>query len=200
MNTKKELPKDYSPCPQEVKKYLKKWEGQENYVFQERSLQRLFQLFPKNNSIEEILIKSSPLNDFYSTSIFSTYAVAKHILELNIDERLAKGDVLIVNEIARVPMAAKGKEKYFYCFATKYCSHHFPDLYPIYDGFVEKVLMYFKRRDRFAKFVKTELKDYKRFKEIISAFRSHYGLEQFSFKELDRYLWQLGKEYFPKAY
>lgn len=200
MNSKKELSKDYRPCPQEVEKYLKKWKEQENYVSQERSLQKLFQLFPKNASIEDILMKSSSLNDFYSTNIFSTYTVAKHILELKIDERLAQGDLLLVNEIARVPMEAKGKEKYFYCFATKYCSHHFPDFYPIYDGFVEKVLMYFKKRDRFATFVKADLKDYRRYKKIISDFRNYYGLEKFSFKQLDRYLWQLGKDYFPTEY
>ena len=198
MIPEKELLKEYLPCQQETEKYLKKWEEQEHYVFQESSLQKLFQLFPKNNSIEDILIKSSSLNDFYSTNIFSTYAVAKHILELNIDERLAKGDPSLVNEIARVTM--KDKEKCFYCFATKYCSHHFLDLYPIYDGFVEKVLMYFKKRDSFATFVKADLKNYEQFKEIILSFRAHYGLEKFGFKELDRYLWQLGKEYFPKEY
>lgn len=31
-------------------------------------------------------------------------------------------------------------------------------------------------------------------------FRAYYGLEQFSLKEVDKYIWQLGKNYFPKTY
>jgi hypothetical protein len=49
--------------------------------------------------------------------------LAKHIIDLDIDERLAAGDVTLVNEIARVDMD-NGTVKNFYSFATKYCSHH----------------------------------------------------------------------------
>ena len=93
-----------------------------------------------------------------------------------------------------------GKEHHFYSFASKYCSHHNEKDFPIYDSFVDEVLRYFRARDGFAQFRNDELKVYPRFKELLIAFRSFYGLEQFSLKEVDKYIWQLGKDYFPKSY
>ncbi len=87
-----------------------------------------------------------------------------------------------------------------YSFATKYCSHHNPIEYPIYDSYVEKVLKYFRKKDKFAVFKNADLKDYQQFKKILLTFRSYYGLEEFNLKEIDQYMWQLGKEYFPKKY
>lgn len=188
-----------TPSIKQVNKYLKKWDSLENYHLQEEALDKLFiELCPKNTKIEDILIKCATLNDFYSTNIFSIYPVAKHILSLTIDKRLAKGDSSLVDDIKMVKI--KGVKKNFYSFATKYCSHHNPLDYPIYDNYVEKVLMYFKRKDNFTEFQLKELKDYKRFKEILIEFRSFYKLDQFNLKEIDKYIWQLGKEYFPKKY
>lgn len=70
-----------TPCQQQLNHYCKKWENDkklENYRIQEQSLNKLFhELLPLNNDISEILIKSSVLNDFYSTNIFTIYPVAK---------------------------------------------------------------------------------------------------------------------------
>jgi hypothetical protein len=33
---------------------------------------------------------------------------------------------------------------------------------------------------------------------VIRDFQKHYGLEQFNVKQLDQYLWQLGKKYFSQ--
>lgn len=58
------------PSPDEVQKYLLKWDNLGSYVVQEEAL-----------------------NDFYSTNIIKVFNVAKHIIDLNIDERLAINDV-----------------------------------------------------------------------------------------------------------
>ncbi|UTW70364.1 hypothetical protein KHA80_07545 [Anaerobacillus sp. HL2] len=42
------------------------------------------------------------------------------------------------------------KKKNFYSFATKYCSHHNPLDYPIYDSYVDEVLRHFRNRDGFS--------------------------------------------------
>lgn len=188
-----------TPSIKEVDKYLKKWETMENYVLQENSLDKLFfQMYPNNIDINDILIKASSLNDFYSTNIFSIFSVAKHILYLDIDQRLKDGDTSLVNDIAKVTIS--GVNKNFYSFATKYCSHHNPLEYPIYDSYVDKVLNYFKNKDKFSNFTKDDLKDYPHFKNIILSFRKYYGLEEYNLKEIDKYLWQLGRDYFPKYY
>ena len=184
-----------TPSKEEVEKYLKLWDSLENYVNQENSLKKLFiDLIPENKEIEDILIKSSTLNDFYSTNIFSIFPVAKHIHELDIDERLQKGDLTLVNDIADV----KELNKCFYSFATKYCSHHNPNVYPIYDSYLDKILRHFKRKDHFADFKGADLKDYNRYVEILDEFAKFYGIDDYSRKDLDRYLWQLGKEYFKR--
>lgn len=153
---------------------------------------------PKEEDIIDILLKSSALNNFYSTNIFSIYPVAKHITSLGIDARLKVGDVTLVREIQYVTIS--DVQKNFYSFATKYCSHHNPLDFPIYDSFVDAVLRYFRDRDGFSEFQDGDLKDYVLFKSILMDFRNFYGLEKFTLKQIDQYVWQLGKEYFPKNY
>lgn len=120
------------PTSQEVEYYLNKWKELENYHLQEDALDKLFfELCPKNENISDILLKVATLNDFYSTNIFSVFSVAKHIESLAIDERLSVGDASLVEDIQTVSI--NGVQRRFYSFATKYCSHHKPLDYPIYD-------------------------------------------------------------------
>ena len=188
-----------TPSISEVERYLQKWDSLENYVLQENALNKLFyDICPNNTDVSDILIKCSTLNDFYSTNIFSIFTVAKHIHELNIDDRLRKGDLSLVNDIASV--CINDKQKYFYSFASKYCSHHNPKAYAIYDSYVDKCLVYFKKIDKFSDFRQEELKDYEVFNRVLNDFKAFYGLNKYSLKDIDRYLWQLGKDYFPKKY
>lgn len=188
------------PSQTEVQYYLELWDSLENYTLQESSLRKLFtKTYPLNNDLNDVLIKVCALNDFYSTNIFSPFTVAKHIVNLKVDEHLEKEALNIVNKIAEVKMNG-GKVKNFYSFATKYCSHHKPTAYPIYDSYVEKMLMHCKKNDKFDKFGKDDLRSYKRFKEILLSFRKFYHLESFELKQIDKYLWQAGKKYFPKKY
>ena len=170
-----------------------------DYVAQESALDKLFLGdFKCNDNLENILIKCSVLNDFYSTNIFKIYSVATHILSLNIDERLVNGDPTLVDDIAKVTIS--GKNKYFYSFASKYCSHHNPTAYPIYDSYIEKVLKHFRKINPKFNFNNDDLKQYDKFKNILINFQKLYGIEEYNLKDLDRYLWQLGKEKFPNKY
>lgn len=188
-----------TPSPNVISEYLQKWENLENYTLQENSLNLLFhQLCPQNNTIEHILLKVSALNDFYSTNIFDTFSVAKHILQMNIDSKLDAIDYSMVNELALVTI--KSKEKNFYSFASKYCSHHRPDYFPIYDSYVEKMLIHYKKAGGYDHFKKSDLKQYDRFIEIIRKFQNAYNLSEFSLREIDIFLWLSGKQYFPKKY
>ena len=187
------------PSKEVVEEWLHKWDELEGYADQEKAINIVFlEHFPKNDNLQEVLIKCSILNDFYSTNIFNVYQVAKHIHSLNIDERLKKGDASLVNDIASINL--DGKKKNFYSFASKYCSHHNQLDFPIYDSYVRKVLQYFKKEDHFAEFKDADLKIYKYFKEIVFKFQKFYRLEMHTFKELDIYLWQFGKLNFPNLY
>ncbi len=143
-----------------------------------------------------MLLKVTVLNVFYSTRILAkdAFDVAKRIVELNPCKRIAEGDTSLVNEMAAVSIA--GKNWKFYSFASKYCSQHKPDKFPIYDGVVDKMLWHFRSADNFAKFKRKELKNYPRFVEVVHAFKEFYELEQYSLRWIDRYLWLKGKEIF----
>jgi len=188
------------PTAFEINTYLEKWDKMEKYVLQERALNKLFiKTYPNNLDIEDILIKVSSLNDFYSTNIKYPYLVAKHILDLHIDDKLFSNDSNLINEIADIKINDE-KSRYFFSFATKYCSHHKPDIYPIYDNYVKRVLKYFNRIYRFSDFSDNDFKDYRNFRKILLSFQDNFELDTFSLKEIDRYLWLLGKENFPKKY
>ena len=194
---KKDLPKDYIPSVKDAEWFIEYWNELPSYSNQEKALDKLFMdICKRNDNIEDILIKCSSLNDFYSTNIFDIHTVAQHILSLHIDERLKDGDLSLVNDIAHVEV--NGKDHFFYSFATKYCSHHQPEQYAIYDNYVEKVLLSMNSRKHkpFANFKREDLKDYETYMSVIKAFQQRFGLMQYNIKQMDQYLWQLGKWYF----
>ena len=192
---KKDLPQDYIPSVKDAEWFINYWKELPSYSNQEKALDKLFlELCPYNFQIEDVLIKCSALNDFYSTNIFDIHAMAQHILSLRIDVRLDKGDKSLVNDIAHVEV--NGKDHLFYSFATKYCSHHQPGHYAIYDSYVEKVLLSMNKREHFANFKREDLRDYETYMSVIRAFQQRFGLMDYNIKQLDQYLWQLGKWYF----
>ena len=193
-----------APSEKEVDYWLAYWDSLPNYTAQEKALDKLFlETYTENTDLVEILIKCSTLNDFYSTNIFKIYDMAKHIELLHIDEMLKKGEESLVDKIANVELTNnEGETKHycFYSFASKYCSHHKPFDYPIYDSYVEKILKHFRKINKAFIFSNEDLKDYAKFKKILLDFQYLYGIEKYNLKDLDRYLWQLGKKYFPNNY
>jgi len=191
------------PTPKEVNKWLQKWKKSKNYTEQEETVKLVFSTFPENEKIEHILAKISILNDFYSLHIFGTHTVAKQVENKHIDAPLKRGDKNIVNKITPIRMGKEKKIRKMYSFASKYCSHHQPEHYPIYDYFVEKMLVHWKENSDFGKFhnfTNQYLKDYSKFKKIIDKFIKYFNLERYTYKEIDVYLWQAGKKYFQKKY
>jgi len=184
------------PNKSQVNLYLREWKTLKKYKMQEESLNLLFNEWPENKELEQILLKVSALNDFYSTNIFDTYTVAKHILKCNIDKDLSAGNEALVNKIA--PVTINGKTRNFYSFASKYCNHHKSESYPIYDYYVDKMLMHFKKKDKFDTFINEDLKKYQSFVERIKNFQKYYDLSAFTLRDIDIYLWLAGKNYFPR--
>lgn len=109
--------------------------------------------------------------------------------------------------------------KKFYSFATKYCFHHNQDAFVIYDRFVSEVLMFFnqgskskknlmidrlKKIDEILKIANTNFfgknlnskafKSYDVFLDAMEQFAKYYGLEKIKPRELDHFLWVLGKD------
>jgi hypothetical protein len=192
-----------TPTNNLIDKYIERFNDDERYYPADQAIVKLFAAFPYNKKLEDILLKISVINDLYSTNILGTFIMARHIQKLNIDERLSIGDPDIVHEIAtghNIRTKKNNNEINFYSFATKYCNWHNRDSYAIYDSFVDKVLMGYKRKDNFSAFKKTDLKDFKAFKRIIHDFVDFYGLTKHNLKEIDKFLWIYGKDMFPSNY
>lgn len=172
-----------------VKKYLNMWYTYRDskMLEQEYALSTLFQHFYQNNNLQNVLVKVSCLNDFYSTNIRDTYSVAKVIYQLNIDRRLQNGDLTLVDDIVSAIEKKCKSGRREYSFATKYCSFHRPDVYPIFDSRNEKILR--KYRKDISIFPFTLRKSYKDYVKIINKYREIFGLECFSYKEIDRFNW-----------
>lgn len=165
----------------------------------ESSLDLIFlRTFPLNNTLEEILLKVSAINQMYNANLFSLLPIAEHILNLDIDRRLEAIDTHLVNELALV--AEEGRVKNFYSFATKYCSRQKPDDYSVYDSYVEKSLKYFRDKDNLISFKNSDLKNYSSFSKIIYDFKVIYKLHNRTLKEVDLFLWNYGKRRFPNKY
>jgi len=189
---------DHSLKKMTIEQHLYNWKGNEKLQGIDKTLDVLFQeYFNTNTFFEHILIKVCTLNSLYSTQIFDTYSVAKHIYELEVDEDLLTGDLSLVNRIAKCEIS--GKSKNFYSFASKYCAHHKPETYSIYDSFVEKALFTFNENDPFDTFKKPELRDYPTFMRVMDNFIQKNHLHEYSLAEVDKYLWLAGKEFKSKG-
>ena len=172
--------------------YYKKYQKDERYYLADKILDNLVEKFPANNELGNIYIKVVAINAFYSAGVLATFKMAQHILKLNIDDKLQSGNTKIVNKIAKLPNVRN-----FYAFATKYCSFHNYEQFPIFDSFISKMLINYQKQDTFnlIDFSDNNLKNYSEFKEILNNFKNHYRLKNLSFRQIDKFLWLYGKEY-----
>ena len=192
-----------TPTNKLVKTYIDTFNNDERYYLADKAIISLFEAFPKNKKLEHILLKISVINDLYSTKILGTFNMARHIQQLDIDSRLKQGDPLLVNEISSghgIISKKNSKEINLYSFATKYCNGHNRDSYAIYDSFVNKVLIAYRRKDKFSTFIETDLKNYTKFKKVVLDFKRFYNLTDHGLKQIDKFLWIYGKEKFPANY
>jgi hypothetical protein len=168
----------------------------------ESTLGQLFASAPSNVSLENVFLKVIALNTLYSTQIHlysdtipTIEDVARHIHSNAdaIDTALRNGSANAVELISEVSVPGKEKRNYF-SFATKYCNWSNPEAYPIYDSRVMIYLLSLFHHDNFAEahVLRGNGCDYKTFRELIDIFREHYGFHEFSYKIIDKFLYQSG--------
>ncbi len=156
----------------------------------------MFGKYPDNHALRDVLIKATALNSLYSTNIYAIVRTAQNIVCQNIDADLRSGSLEVVDKIARVEVP--GKTRNNYSFASKYCHWHQPEMYPIYDSYVDKLLWAYHVQRQFENFKLVDLRNYSRYKEIVESFRKCYSLTQFGLKDLDKFLWGYGRDYVNK--
>ena len=91
----------------------------------------MFEKNPSNTNADEVRTKLSALKDDAELKeLTGLDEMVDHILKLNIDDRLKRGDLTVVEDIANITI--NGKPHHFLHFASAYCNLHRPDVYPIY--------------------------------------------------------------------
>lgn len=188
------------PTPALVREAIQRFDRQGRIT--ETAIHHLLAAFPLNDDPAAVLLKVIVINRVYSTSIYAVQPVAEMIVRANIDPLLQARDPAAVETIRRVEFTDQTgawQQRNIYSFATKYCTLHQPAAYAMYDGLVaQKLWEYQKRQSAFeqpfcAPFQRADLEQYPRFEAIVSAFRTHFGLEKFTLREIDKFLWMLGK-------
>lgn len=170
----------------------------------EASLAELFTQYPDNNKLAQVFLKVVAVNVLYGTQIPlysdrkpTVEQVAQHIVTRGIDSALENGDAEIVDGIALITPVGKKAWNNF-SFATKYCSWHRPKAYPIYDSRVEKYLRFLNRSREIPGWEHPDHWNYPKFREIVESVRTQYGLQEFTFKQLDKFMYYEGSKLFDK--
>ena len=87
----------------------------------------------------------------------------------------------------------------FYSFATKYAHFHQPNLYPMYDNLVMRLLCAANKTMGFhKKFKQSDLKKYSDYKSVIDSLAQHLGIADWGYKKIDQGLWKCAKDLFKK--
>jgi hypothetical protein len=183
-----------APTPEDVQAQITEFDL-ENAVL-ERALRELFDRYPTNADEHTVLLKVVCLNRLYNTKLFAVHDMARHINKRHdiIDRGIRDGSAEIVALIA-VLKTTDDKERNNYSFATKFCSWHRPELFPIYDSRVDEYLWAMKKQHKFcAEFRhRYDLYEYKSFRKIVEAFREFFGIKR-GVKDLDKFLYKAGEK------
>jgi hypothetical protein len=199
------MKKNLSISREDVEKTLKNKDiVLSDYKLQERLLEETFKKYHKNTNYDQVYLKVAMLNAFYSTGIQDVASVAKKIVDQKdvIDKLMAKGNPTVVHRIALVKHGKRNPINHF-SFATKYCSFHYPELYPIFDSLVYSVLYKFRDVGSTGLFSKSAIMDkkwtpkkgarcgYALYKKIYDHFIELYAtnFNEKDYKTIDRYLW-----------
>ena len=164
------------------------------------SLRKLFVNLNNEENIHEVTIKVAALNQIYSTSIQYITPVAFKIFENiknthkynNINEYVS-----LVDTISTVTWISQNtSKKHTRCnmsFSSKYI--HFLNGYltPIYDSYIWILLIGYLNQNNTKKSSFKSPTNYNEFYAVFTKFRNEFSLESYSTYEIDKFLWQYGK-------
>jgi hypothetical protein len=178
------------PNPARMDEACKRFD--EKYKVIENALGELFSNYPLNTNPSHVLLKVVALKRLYSAGVLAVQVLADHIYQngKEIDLALAAGELSAIDKISRITI--QGKAFNFFSFATKYCNWHRPEIYPVYDSRVDQYLWSLQKHSRFSENFEHRAdirKGYTKFLKIMNDLKSHYELQSFTFKEIDKFLW-----------
>jgi hypothetical protein len=157
----------------------------------ELTICELISTYPNNQDISHVLLKVIAVNVLYHSRVLDIdlQPLSRHIHSVNgLDAQLKQGVSGVVDAIWK----SQGTKRHYFSFATKFCSWHNQDAYAIYDRNVWEALVAYRRRNDGFAFRNSECDDYPGFLETVMRFRRSYGIETYSLKSIDKFLWKVG--------
>ena len=157
------------------------------------------------------------LDSIYHTRLSNPYRFAmklyKYLGQENccfwkVNEKSDKEDIVkVIDDITKLDkekdkIKSSGKNEYAYSFATKFCNHVFPELFPIYDSYVAGMLIWYRENKKYFNkldeecfdFDNSSLGKYERFLEIYKTFRSLLKINtEITYAQMDHFLWTYAK-------
>ena len=177
-----------------------------------------------NELVEDIMVKVIVLNSRYSTRLSDNEPAKQTVEKALSDNRCFMPGVLKVaqkiaeferhgrfdsckdiSDVAKLIIDFQSFPKPYsqpYSFITKYCSFRLPDIdIPIVDNYVRALLIVMNDKDGYYGEIITNslLADYNEFLKVINVFSEEFA-KGYSFKEIDKYLWQYGKDLFDDGF
>lgn len=168
---------------QVIAKELQHFLNEETLFVHDIKLHEYFEANPNNTNFKEVTLK---LHQAFSDEAYGPYAedIAHHIINLKIDNKIASGDLSIVESIAEI--ISKGKTWNLLGFASKYCNFHNINAFPIYNSQTLEVLKSFLS---ITKIEGLDLNNYLDYSEALSQFRDFINATMLNYKELDKFIW-----------
>lgn len=164
------------------------------------SLTKLFNSLNDEKNKYEVSIKVAALNQIYSTAIQYIIPVVSQIREIignNHKSFSLEKYVKTVDKIATVtwvsPTTSKKHTRCNMSFSSKYIHFLSDRKLPIYDSYIWIVMIGYINQKNNSKLSFAAPKTYNEFYDVFIEFKSDFNLNKYSNYELDKYLWQYGK-------
>jgi len=165
-----------------------------------QSLTKLFQNLNDEQNRYEVMIKVAALNQIYSTAIQYITPVVDKIIQC-IDQDHTKFSIerysSLVDEIATISWksATTGKShtRTNLSFSSKYVHFLSDRKIPIYDSYIWILLVGYNHQAGLNLYNFSPPKSYEEFFKVFNSFRSNQKLDHITYYDLDKCLWQYGK-------
>lgn len=165
------------------------------------NISKVFACFPDNLCENDVKIKVAVVNTLYNTGIRYIDPVAKNIT--TVFSRLRSGDLIISDSIELVDLVAKtnwenngsgaSHTRNNLSFASKFMHFHSERAIPIYDSYVWILMTGYLRRAGVRALIGNPVR-YSDFHDRFVIFRKKFNLAEYSVYEIDKFLWQYGKQ------
>ncbi|MDQ0476253.1 hypothetical protein [Chryseobacterium sp. MDT2-18] len=193
------------PNEEFINKILKEYNENEGNLLNDK-LTKLFNCLNNLDDKYETQIKVAALNTIYSTAIRNITPVVEKILKhcpKNISNFSEKDFANIVDEISNVEWKNEETEivhkRINLSFTSKYVHFLSNKSTPIYDSYIWIIIKGYLGQ-KHGKYSFSKPKNYVEFYETFNYFKEIYNLQNYENYQLDKFLWQYGKNEIYKIY